>query len=89
MNAPRLALSALSVSLLCAAMIGCAQDADEPEAQGSAQAAVHTGYGYEMMLIWANWLGWDLAYAEVAGGEGLGGHDLSLQGRGGLHSLDV
>lgn len=49
MNAPRLALSALSVSLLCAAMIGCARDADEPEPQGSAQAAVHTGYGYEMI----------------------------------------
>ncbi len=49
MNAPRFALSALSVSLFCAAMSGCAQDAEEPEAHGSAQAAVHAGYGYEML----------------------------------------
>lgn len=49
MNAPRLALSALSVSLFCAALIGCAQDADEPEPQAAAQSAAHAGYGYEML----------------------------------------
>lgn len=49
MNALRLTLSALSLSLVCAAAPGCAEDADEAPASAAPQAVAHAGYGYEML----------------------------------------
>ena len=50
MNALRLALSALFVSMLSAtALTGCASSTDEPEVGSGAQAQLHGTYGYVML----------------------------------------